>query len=225
MADPALVRAIAERFTAAADPERAPAMRSYMRDQFGFLGITSSVRTELLRAAIAEVGAPTDADGLLTVTHALWRRPEREYRYAACSLLRRGERLLRPGDLADLGRFVTTDPWWDTVDELAQHPVGSLVRRDPELRSTMDAWLVGDDLWLTRTAILHQNRWKADTDADWLFTACLARAGDTDFFIRKAIGWALRQYAYVDPEAVRGFVAAHRGELSPLSVREASKHL
>jgi 3-methyladenine DNA glycosylase AlkD len=89
----------------------------------------------------------------------------------------------------------------------------------------MDSWLAGDNLWLTRTALLHQLRYKERTDTDRLFRYCLARAGHRDFFIRKAIGWALRQYAWTDPEPVREFVAAHRDVLSPLSVREALKNL
>jgi 3-methyladenine DNA glycosylase AlkD len=89
----------------------------------------------------------------------------------------------------------------------------------------MDAWLADPDLWLIRTALLHQLRYRAKTDAAWLFAACAAHAGHPDFFVRKAIGWALRQYARDDPDAVRDFVAAHRDRLSGLSVREALKHL
>jgi 3-methyladenine DNA glycosylase AlkD len=121
--------------------------------------------------------------------------------------------------------LISTKSWWDTVDALAAGVVGSLVRRHPELRSTMDEWLAGDDLWLTRTAILHQLNHREATDAAWLFAACAARADHRDFFIRKAIGWALRQYARTDPDAVRAFVAAHRDRLSGLSVREALRHL
>jgi 3-methyladenine DNA glycosylase AlkD len=99
--------------------------------------------------------------------------------------------------------------------------VGDLVRHHPDLRARMDDWLAGDDTWLTRTALLHMNRWKAGTDADWLFAACLSRADHRDFFIRKAIGWALREYSKVDGAAVVAFVDDHRGDLSGLSRREA----
>jgi 3-methyladenine DNA glycosylase AlkD len=127
-----------------------------------------------------------------------------------------------PADLlAALERLLTTEPWWDTVDSLATHAVGSIVRRHPDERTTMERWLEGDDLWLTRTAILHMNRWKAGTDRDWLFAACLRRADHPDFFIRKAIGWALREHSKVDAAAVVTFVHDHAGELSGLSRREA----
>jgi 3-methyladenine DNA glycosylase AlkD len=125
------------------------------------------------------------------------------------------------GFMDTLAWLVTTKPWWDTVDILATHAVGGLVRRYPELRQTMDLWLLSDDQWLARSALLHMNRWKADTDAAWLFAACLARSGDRDFFIRKAIGWALREYSKVDERVVVAFVDAHAGALSGLSRREA----
>jgi hypothetical protein len=84
----------------------------------------------------------------------------------------------------------------------------------------MDVWLAGDDPWLARSALLHMNRWNGAIDADWLVAACLARAGNTDFFIRKAVGWALREYSKVDEAAVVAFVGAHERELSGLSRRE-----
>jgi 3-methyladenine DNA glycosylase AlkD len=89
----------------------------------------------------------------------------------------------------------------------------------------MDEWSAADDLWLVRTAILHQLRFKESTDADRLFAYCTRQAGHPDFFVRKAIGWALREYAKTDPEAVRGYVRTHEGRLSALSLREARKHL
>jgi 3-methyladenine DNA glycosylase AlkD len=97
------------------------------------------------------------------------------------------------------------------------------VRAHPSERAVMDRWLVDDNIWLARTAIIHQLDWKADTDADWLFAACLRRAGDREFFIRKAIGWALRSYSYVDPTAVETFVTTHAVQLSGLSRREGLK--
>ena len=97
------------------------------------------------------------------------------------------------------------------------------MRADRTLATATDRWIGGDDIWLARSAILHQLRWGADTDADRLFEYSLRRAGDTEFFIRKAIGWALRQYARTDPDAVRAFVERH--EFSGLTRREALKHL
>ena len=130
-----------------------------------------------------------------------------------------------PALLETVRSLIVTRSWWDTVDTLAANVVGPLVSNHPALRATMDAWSTDDNLWLVRTAILHQLRYRSATDPDRLFRYCDAQAGHGDFFIRKAIGWALREYARTDPDAVRTFVATHRDRLSGLSVREASKHL
>lgn len=121
--------------------------------------------------------------------------------------------------------LITTVSWWDTVDALAAHVVGGLVAADPKLTADMDAWIVDDDLWVARTALLHQLRYKDHTDTRRLFAYCLRQSGHTDFFIRKAIGWCLREYAKTDPEAVREFLARERGRFAPLSVREALKNI
>jgi 3-methyladenine DNA glycosylase AlkD len=195
-----------------------------MREQFPFLGIPGPRQKQLAREVLAGLPRPSEPD-LREVAVACWALPEREYQYFACALLRRHARLLSPGSL-DLARtLVSTKSWWDTVDALAAHVVGSLVAQYPALAHDMDEWVRDDDMWIARTAILHQLRFGPATDAERLFGHCLARADHKDFFIRKAIGWALREYGKTAPDAVRGFVAAHRAELSPLSVREALKNL
>lgn len=211
-------------YGAAADPARAVPMRAYMRDRFPFLGITSTDRRQLSRRVVEGLPRPAEAD-LRAVALRCWELAEREYQYFACDWLVRHAKALSSGFLPTLRTLITTKPWWDTVDVLASRVAGPVVARDPAGRPSMDAWLADADLWLVRTAILHQLNYREATDADWLFAACATHAGHPDFFIRKAIGWALRQYARTDPDAVRGFVAAHRDRLSGLSVREALKHL
>lgn len=120
---------------------------------------------------------------------------------------------------------MTTTSWWDTVDLLAAHVVGTLVAADPRLGADMDVWIADEDLWVARTALLHQLRYKERTDTDRLFAHCLRRSAHPDFFIRKAIGWALREYAKTDPAAVRAFVTRERDRLAPLTVREALKNI
>jgi 3-methyladenine DNA glycosylase AlkD len=210
-------------FRAAADPAAAGPMRAYMRDQFPYLGLPAPRQRALARQVLAGIGAPTEAD-LRVLALACWKLPEREFQYFACDLLRRYAAVCSPRFLATAKGLVTTKPWWDTVDTLAPYLVGSLVRRHPELASTMDAWAAAEDPWLVRTAILYQLTYRADTDAARLFGYCAAQAGHRDFFIRKAIGWALREYAKTEPDAVRGFVDAHSTQLSGLSIREALKH-
>nr|MDQ6920534.1 DNA alkylation repair protein [Candidatus Dormibacteraeota bacterium] len=130
---------------------------------------------------------------------------------------------LTPGFIPTLEHLVTTKSWWDTVDGLATNVAGPLVRAHPEVRPVMDRWLESGDIWLARVAILHQERNESDTDPDLLFAYCRRRAADREFFIRKAIGWALRSYAKVAPETVAGFLATDGSRLSGLSRREAER--
>lgn len=211
-------------FEPAADPERATFMTAYMKGHFPFLGITSAPRRVLAREALAGLPAPDEAD-VAAVAAGAWALDTREYQYAAADYVVRWVRNCSSAFLPVTQGLITTKSWWDTVDLLAARVVGPLVAATPALRSEMDRWLVSDDLWLARSAILHQLKWRGDTDADWLFAACLGRAADTDFFLRKAIGWALREYSKTDAAAVRRFVAAHDAELSGLSKREALKWL
>jgi 3-methyladenine DNA glycosylase AlkD len=223
LADRVLARLVPA-FDAARDPVRAEGQKAYMRDRFPFLGLTMGARRTLDRTVLADLPRP-DQNDLRTIALRCWDLPEREYQYFACDLLRAQLRVPGPDFLDTIRTLINTKSWWDTVDPLATRVVGGLVRRHPEMVATMDDWSTGDNLWLARTAILHQLHYGAGTDTERLFGYCTGQAGHPDFFIRKAIGWALRQYARTDPAAVRTYVDNHRGELSPLSVREATKHL
>ncbi|MBE8470868.1 DNA alkylation repair protein [Streptomyces justiciae] len=223
LADTVLERLTAT-YGAAADPARAEPMRAYMKDVAPFLGLTTPVRRALSRTVVEGMPRPDEAD-CTAVALRCWRLPEREYQYFAVDYLRRHARVLSSGFLPVARHLVSTVPWWDTVDLLAAHVVGALVAADPALKADMDAWIVDDDLWIARTALLHQLRYKERTDTERLFTYCLHQSGRPDFFIRKAIGWALREYAKTDPEAVRGFLAREKGRFAPLSVREALKNI
>lgn len=225
------------------DRERAKAMAAYMRDQFPFLGIPSTPLAVLQRQVLAGLPKPASAQAA-EIALGCWALPEREYQYVACAYLRRYAAMsvpVEPGPRSGSSRtdrplleedFVGTartliveKSWWDTVDALAAHVVGPLVSAYPSLVKVMDDWAASSEMWLSRTALLHQLRYKGETDADRLFRYCADLAGHPDFFIRKAIGWALREYASTDPDAVRAFVARHEDRLSGLSKREALKNL
>ncbi|MFF9173565.1 DNA alkylation repair protein [Streptomyces sp. NPDC014793] len=224
----ALADAVLERLTvtyaAAADPERAPVMRAYMKDVAPFLGIPTPDRRALSRTVLAGTPRPDESD-CAAIALRCWRLPEREYHYFAVDYLRRHAARCSSAFLPVARHLVTTVPWWDTVDALAAHLVGTLVAADPALTADMDAWIADPDLWVARTALLHQLRYKERTDAGRLFTHCLLQSGHPDFFVRKAIGWALREYAKTDPGAVRDFLARERGRFAPLTVREALKNI
>jgi 3-methyladenine DNA glycosylase AlkD len=225
----AVARAVAA-FEPAADPGRAAPMAAYLRDQFRVLGIGSPVRAALLRVAWAGLPDPTPAE-LGGAVAGLWRLPGREYQYAACDLLgrhlgttRRAARL-DPGFLVTTIRpLLTTVAWWDTVDALRKVAVGPLVQAHPVLVDVMRAWVEDDDRWLVRSAIIHQLGYREATDEVLLFELCTRRASDREFFVAKAIGWALRTHARRRPDAVREFCTSH-AELTPLARREALRHV
>jgi 3-methyladenine DNA glycosylase AlkD len=220
------VATVAEGLAAAAVPADAGPMTAYMRNQFPFLGVKAPARKAVFRAAVSEAGPPVAENDVVAAVDALWARPEREHRYVACQLACRYAPKASPALVDHAACWITDEPWWDTCDALARNCVGLVVRRHPELRSTMDRWLHGDDLWLIRAAILHMGGWKEAIDREWVFSACLARAGHPDFFIRKAIGWMLRDTARLDPGAVVAFVEGPGATvLSGLSKREALKNV
>lgn len=209
------------------DVSRAPAMRAYMRDQFPFLGIKTPERRAACKALLKPQQNRKD---LLANAQALWALPEREYQYVAVDLLARHSKNLLVDDLPALLELASEKSWWDTVDGLAG-VVGDVVRRACQQRSNqgsalayMEQALHHADFWRRRIAMLHQLGWQLDTDATRLFTFARCLAHEEEFFIRKAIGWALRDYAWHAPEAVREFLQA-TPELSSLTRREASKHL
>ncbi len=219
------------RLRAVADVERSLEMTAYLKDQFPMLGVATAQRRQIVKNSLQTRTVPT-RDELVAAVDQLFDRPEREFHYCGVDLARRWQRVLRTDDLDWLASLVSTHSWWDTVDALAIHPVGHVARRAREVcsertaaRVILDRWAASDDLWLNRTAILHQLMFKTDTDAEQLFEYCDRHAASTEFFHRKAIGWALRQYARTDPDTVLDYVNERRDVLSGLTVREALKHL
>jgi len=188
-----------------------------------FFGIKAVPRRELLAEHIAMHGAPA-LDELPAIARAAFSCPEREMHHTAVDLLMKHARKLTPVHLPLVEELITTKSWWDTVDALAVHVVGVILRRHPkEIAPWNKRWITSKNLWLNRTAILFQNRWKEETDQALLFANIDRHAAHTDFFMRKAIGWALRELGATDPEAVRRFVRSRK--LAPLSEREALRKL
>jgi 3-methyladenine DNA glycosylase AlkD len=211
-----------------ADPERAPAMQAYMKSAMPFYGVSASAQRSLLRTCFAAHPLP-DRVTFESAVRTLWDdATHREERYAAIALARsRAAARWRDVDSLPLDdHLVVTGAWWDYVDVVAVHLVGPVVRADPHhAHPVVLRWSVDDDLWRRRTAILCQVAAKDDTDVG-LLSACLEPSLDRrEFWLRKAIGWSLRSYAYTDPDWVLGYVRTNRDRLSPLSFREATKHL
>ncbi len=206
-----------------ADAENAAAMRAYMKDHFPFFGIKAPDRRQLVKEHIAMHGAPDLAE-LPAIARSAFALPQRELHQVAVDLLMKHARKLTPEHLPLVEELITTKSWWDSVDGLAIHVVGVVLKRHPkEIAKWNKRWVGSKDLWLIRTAIIFQNRWKEDTDRALLFANMDRHAAHTDFFIRKAIGWALRELAATDPKAVKDYVGSRK--LSPLSTREALRKL
>lgn len=214
---------LAEPFRRAADPANAEPMQRYMKGIAPFFGVKTPQRRALLKAHIATYGLPPVAE-LSGICRSAFAQQERELHYCAVDLLSRMAKKLGPEHLPLIEELITTKSWWDTVDLLASNVVGVVLKRHPaEIVAWNERWMESPDMWLNRTAILFQLKWKADTDTDLLFANIRRHAAHKDFFIRKAIGWALRAFAYTDPDRVRDFVA--RQPLAPLSQREALRNV
>ena len=189
-----------------ADPEDARAMRAYMKDQFPFFGIKAPARRALQQAHLVLHGMPAIGE-LPAIARSAFAQPEREMHQVAVDLLVWQAPKLSPAHLPLLEELITTNSWWDSVDMLAIHVAGTVLKQHPAAIEKWNArWLESDDLWLNRTAILYQNRWRKDTDQVLLFANIERHTGHKDFFIRKAIGWALRELGKTDPGAVLEFV-------------------
>lgn len=210
----------------------AAAMKGYMRDQFEFHGLKMPAVMAVWKDVQAEVTAglgPPTGDDLIAFAEAMWEEPEREHQYVGAKALARAAKRkdlggLAPRHLGTIQMLITTRSWWDTVDILAPNVVGRLAMvHGDDVLPVLDEWVAHEDMWLVRSAILHQLKSKDGTDPDRLARYCLVAAPHPDFFVRKAIGWALRQYSYVDVEWVESFVDDNAEVLSPLSAREAMK--
>ena len=217
-------RFVHDRLSAVSDPDKAVAMAAYMKHQARFYGVAKPVSRPILRELNARFSVSTcdEYDELIRV---LWANEMREARYMALGVANRWKTHQTITHMPLFEQLIVEGAWWDVVDDVAVHLVGRAVRRDPVAGwSIIDRWVAAEDMWLRRTAIICQLEWKADTDVARLLATCAALAHEKEFFIRKAIGWALRQYARTDAECVRSFVVGHRDELSGLSIREATKH-
>lgn len=204
-----------------ADAENALSMEAYMKNHFPFLGIRNPARVAMTKQFLKEQGIPKGEEAI-RVAQELWALPEREFHYTAIMMLLQVRKTVTIEHIKLLEHFIVTNSWWDSVDTVADHLIGFHLQRFPELIADhVEKWLASGNMWLQRTAILFQLKYKKKTDVPLLFHCIREMADSKEFFIRKAIGWALREYSKTDAAAVQSFVASTA--LSPLSVREALK--
>lgn len=207
-----------------ADPAQAGPMKKYMRDQFEYLGIKTPIRVALQKEFVKENGLPP-LDQFDLISRDLWSLSQREFQYAAISLLGKLENKLEPEFITILEYLLITKSWWDTVDTIAGNTVGAHFKRFPAVKEKyLGKWRKSDNFWLRRTTLLFQLGYKKETDFKLLCEIIRENLGSDEFFINKAIGWALRQYAWTNPKPVKKFVKDTK-KLHPLSRREALKNI
>jgi 3-methyladenine DNA glycosylase AlkD len=222
-----LAQTLREGLSARADDEKARAMQAYMKSAMPYYGVTLPEVRAISKRVFAEFPL-TSCDGWQRAVMQLWRQAKfREERYAAIDLLglKAHRECWTPQLMPVLEEMVVTGAWWDVVDGIA-HIFGELLRAYPkQIRPVMRAWSTDENMWKRRISIICQLSLKRETDLELLYANIKPNLADREFFIRKAIGWALRQYAWTDPQEVARYVAAHESQLSGLSRREALKNL
>lgn len=212
-----------ESFESNANLENACWMKKYMKERFEFLGIKKPERAGLQKEFFAKYGMPRTEE-IHLLCRELFAIEPREYQYFALNLLEKSARNWNEETIDVLEELITTKSWWDTVDILAGKLAGKYFERYPlKIINYVGKWNASENMWLVRSTILFQLNYKEKTNKDLLFGTILPHIGSTEFFIQKAIGWALRQYARFAPESVMDFVKQNK--LKPLSKREALKHL
>lgn len=250
---PTLAGFVAQRLHAVADAKKAKGMAAYMKTAQPFFGVQKPERDPVFKEMCVRY-APRDGRDYRSGVLALWaagtggeasasdaplsppRRDsamipplytgQRELLYAACVYAETFHEHIIPAHLPLYKRMIVDGGWWDLVDTVAGRLISPMMRTHRNATTPiMRKWIDDDNLWVRRSAIISQLNHNADTDRELLFELSLKRAHETDFFIRKAIGWALRDYAWAEPDAVRAFLKKHKAKLAPLTLREAGKNI
>lgn len=217
------VEALQQQFIAHQNPEKAEPMARYMKNHFSFFGIQTPERRKLLREVIQVHKLPSNEEFQLVIRE-LWTLSEREFQAAALDLLQKYNRHLDETHIPFLEELITTKSWWDSVDGIVPTFLGSIFLKHPEAIPTyIPRWIASENIWLQRSAILFQLKYKEQMDEKLLFSIIGQLKSSKEFFIQKAIGWVLREYAKTSPNAVWEYV--QNNELAPLSKREAIKHI
>ena len=222
------MRAVRDSLWAAREPERAAGQQRYMKSSMPFMGVRVPVMRRTTRAACTR-HLPASADEWTATVLVLWREAEyRELRYAAIELAVHPKclRWLTMDAIAVIDELVVDGAWWDYVDRIAPAGLGHLLGIEPRATGALlRAWARDDDIWRRRSALLSQLKFKEDTDPALLYDCLAPSLGHEAFFVQKAMGWALRAFAYTDPGAVRRYVVENESRLSTLTRREALRNI
>ena len=200
----------------------AESMSKYMQDKFRFVGVRGATRTEIYKKYFPDARKTKTIDW--DFVENCWNKEEREFQYVVVYYLKAMQKFLKREDISRLKYLIVTKSWWDTVDLLAK-VVGSLIIRIEGYDQIMLEWSKDSNIWLRRVAILYQLSLKDKVDKQVLDKILVNNLGDSEFFINKAIGWALRDYSKYNPEWVREFIKKNKENMANLSIREASKYI
>lgn len=218
-----MLHILVDLFEQSRDEKKAIPMQNYMKNHFPFFGIKTPERRRAVKQFF-EASGILKKDFQEGLVLDLWKKDEREYQYAALDYIEKSMKKLNIQHLPFLEQLITSKSWWDTVDMLAPKPVGAIALKHPEvIAERIDGWAYGNHLWLRRSAILFQLKYKEHTDEALLYQYIEQNKGSKEFFIQKAIGWALREYSKTNPASVRTFIEST--DLPNLSVREGSKYI
>lgn len=216
-----VIKQLTQELPSLGDHKRALGAQAYMKDMAPFLGVMTPDRRALVKSILSKLPVPT-SDEIAETVRALWKLEEREYQYAGNDLLAKYNMRLDKKFLADHCEYlISHKSWWDTVDGLGSAVVSPLTMKYPA-KSLMRKWNKSSDIWLVRASIQHQRGRKYETDIDLLFELCAPHVADKEFFIAKAIGWALRDLSRIDNREVIRFLSEHP-DLNSVAVREAKK--
>lgn len=217
------VTALQQHFIAHQNPEKAEPMARYMKYHFPFLGIQAPERRQLLREVL-QLHALPDKTEFPIIIRELWALPEREFQAVALDILQKYKKHFDDTHIPFLEELITTKSWWDSVDGIVPSFLGTIFLKHPDaIQTYIPKWVASENIWLQRAAILFQLKYKEQTDEELLFSIIEQLRHSKEFFVQKAIGWVLREYAKTRPNVVWEYVQST--ELAPLSKREALKHI
>lgn len=221
-----IARFVQKRFRALADPAKAGPMQAYMKTDMPFYGVQKPARMIVYRELRAQFPIESEKE-YRSAIEALWKLPHREEKYTALHIaVGWSKQFNTPAMMPMWKRYIKEGAWWDFVDEVSVRLVSPLLlAHRPQFSPMMEQWIDDKNMWVRRSALISHIKHKKETDEKQLFDFCLRRADEKEFFIRKAIGWTLREYAYTNPAGVKRFALKYREQLSGLSFREATKHL
>jgi len=212
-----------QQYSLNASPDTAFWMEKYMKNKFKAFGLKRPQRDVINKEFIADYGFPPQ-DKLFEVVNMLWQMPEREMQYYAMELLYRFRKQVKKEDICFYENIITQKSWWDTIDYIAVNLVGNYFKNHSEqIPLITSQWMASGNMWLQRICMLFQLKYKKETDYELLFSFIKQLNTSKEFFIQKAIGWALREYAKTNPNEVINFV--NNTPLKPLSKREALRRI